>query len=128
MKIRNIEDILTQEKGREVGEGEKEIVSEEECLEEGAQAFPSKTEQGEWQCPLCDSKFKRKRIFWCHNENVHKRFTCSCKKQFISRYQLEDHIKRVHDGVASHFCHLCSVACWYVEHKDYRIPHVPGKS
>ena len=70
LKIRNIEDLLTQEKGMEVGEGEKEIVSEEECLEEGAQAFPSKTEQGGWQCPLCDSKFNRKRIFWCHNEKA----------------------------------------------------------
>ena len=98
LKIRNIEDLLTQENGMEVGEGENEIVSEEECLEEGAQAFPSKTEQGEWQCPLCYSKFNRKRIFWCHNENVHKRFTCSCKKQFTSRDQLEDHIKRVHEG------------------------------
>ena len=41
-----------------------------------------------------------------------------------SKDVLSNHIKRVHDGIASHICHLCSVACWYVEHKDY-ILHVP---
>merc|ERR1712008_395827 len=32
-----------------------------------------------------------------------------------SKDVLSNHIKRVHDGIASHICHLCTVACWNVK-------------
>ena len=44
-----------------------------------------------------------------------------------SKDVLSNHIKRVHDGIASHICHLCSVACWYVEHKDYILSSLSNK-
>ena len=137
----------------EICENQYEIVSEEEYFEEvskeredekkesvrrtdvgesyirnnqthKAKTIPSRTEQGEWQCPHCDTPFTFKGPnFWRHNENVHKRFTCYCNQQFISRDHLNDHIKKVHEGQLGQGT-SCEMNCNCQSHSNCLITHL----
>ena len=76
----------------------------------------------EFNCELCGKGFARKQYLRNHVEGYCKRvnnignpkqYVCtigSCDKSFGTDWNLREHIKRVHDGVKEHQCHLCSKA------------------
>ena len=73
-------------------------------------------------CELCGKSFARKQYLRNHVEGYCKRvnkignpkqYVCtvgSCDKSFGTDWNLREHIKRVHDGVKEHQCHLCNKA------------------
>ena len=79
-------------------------------------------DDNEFTCELCGKGFARKQYLRNHVEGYCKRvnkvgnpkqYVCtvgSCDKSFGTDWNLREHIKRVHDGVKEHQCHLCSKA------------------
>ena len=58
--------------------------------------------QYQFQCQLCDKRFKNNLTLKNHIESVHNgvKYTCEqCFKQFTDRGSLSKHIKNIHEGV-----------------------------
>lgn len=63
------------------------------------------------QCPFIGSS---EDLTW-HVKHVHKdrKNRCDhCSYSSNSKESLSNHIKRIHDGIASHLCHLCQDSFW----------------
>lgn len=67
-------------------------------------------------CDDCDSTFTRPGNLSVHRKMVHHKFmwTCKiCEKSFKKRYQMNNHVNRLHNKVKAFECHVCGMKYRY---------------